>query len=87
MLLFVGAERCVHCRKLWHILAQEAVIPLTDGLDTRYLDADLNPALATRLGVRGLPALLALRGGHEISRAPAHLTSENVQGWLKDLFA
>lgn len=87
VLLFVGAERCVHCRKLWHILAQEAVIPLTDRLDTRYLDADLNPALATRLGVRGLPALLALRGGNEISRAPAHLTSEGVHGWLRDLFA
>lgn len=83
ILLFVGAERCVHCRRLWQLLANEKLIPLTARFDTRYLDADLNTELASQLGVRGLPTLLVLRQGQPVSRAPAQQSVESVGEWLQ----
>jgi hypothetical protein len=83
ILLFVGAERCVHCRRLWQLLENEKLIPLTARFDTRYLDADLNTELASQLGVRGLPTLLVLRQGQPVSRAPAQQSVESVGEWLQ----
>jgi thioredoxin-like negative regulator of GroEL len=87
VLLFVGAERCVHCRKLWQLLAQEKVASRIAALDTRYLDADRHPELAATLGVRGLPTLLLIEQGQPTSRAPAQPSVENLLAWLNGALA
>ena len=82
MLLFVGAERCVHCRKLWQLLAQGKLSSRIAKLDTRYLDADRHQALASDLGVRGLPTLLLIKPGQLALRAPAQLSVDTLFDWL-----
>lgn len=82
VLLFVGAERCVHCRKLWQLLAHEKLSPRLAQLDTRYLDADRHQDLAGDLGVRGLPTLLLIKPGQPVSRAPAQLSVDTLLDWL-----
>lgn len=82
VLLFVGAERCVHCRKLWQLLAHEKLSPRLAQLDTRYLDADRHQVLASDLGVRGLPTLLLIKPGQPASRAPAQLSVDALLDWL-----
>ncbi|MGX2011455.1 thioredoxin family protein, partial [Enterobacter asburiae] len=74
LLLFVGAERCVHCRKLWQLLGHANLASHLAALETRYLDADRHQELATALGVRGLPALLMVKSGQPTARAPADLS-------------
>jgi hypothetical protein len=83
LLLFVGAERCVHCRKLWQLLRQTSVASHLATLETRYLDADRHQELATALGVRGLPALLVVKSGQPTARAPADLSVESLLDWLQ----
>lgn len=83
VLLFVGAERCVHCRKLWQLLSQNTITPQIERFDTCYLDADQYQALASELGVRGLPTLLALTPGESPLRAPSSLTVETLAEWLE----
>ena len=82
VLLFVGAERCVHCRKLWQLLAHEKLSPRLAQLDTRYLDADRHQDLTGDLGVRGLPTLLLIKPGQPASRAPAQLSVDALLDWL-----
>ncbi len=82
VLLFVGAERCVHCRKLWQLLAQGKLSSRIAQLDTRYLDADRHQALASDLGVRGLPTLLLIKPGQLALRAPAQLSVDTLFDWL-----
>lgn len=82
VLLFVGAERCIHCRNLWRKLNEPA---LAAGLAERphyYLDADRFPELAARFGVRGLPALLLLKDGEVLDRAKNGLTTGQLAQWL-----
>ena len=82
VLLFIGAERCVHCRKLWQLLAQGKLSSRIAQLDTRYLDADRHQALASDLGVRGLPTLLLIKPGQLALRAPAQLSVDTLFDWL-----
>ncbi|GAA0495626.1 aryl-sulfate sulfotransferase [Tatumella terrea] len=84
VLLFVGAERCVHCRKLWHLLNDANVAERLSLTEKRYLDADHHQDLATHLGVRGLPTLLAVQQGKSIARAPATPSLEQLLQWLND---
>lgn len=84
ILLFVGAERCVHCRKLWQLLAHEKLSQRVAVLDSRYLDADQHQELAAALGVRGLPTLLVLKQGQPTARGPAQLSLEGLLAWLDE---
>ena len=84
-LLFVGAERCVHCRKLWQLLAHEKLSQRIAQFETRYLDADLHQELASDLGVRGLPTLLLITSGQPISRAPTQYSVESLLNWLNSV--
>ncbi len=79
----LSGRSAAHCRRLWQLLENEKLIPLTARFDTRYLDADLNTELASQLGVRGLPTLLVLRQGQPVSRAPAQQSVESVGEWLQ----
>ncbi|PLM92597.1 thioredoxin, partial [Klebsiella variicola] len=85
VLLFVGAERCVHCRKLWQLLAHEKLSQRIAQFETRYLDADLHQELASDLGVRGLPTLLLITSGQPISRAPTQYSVASLLNWLNSV--
>ena len=77
----------MHCRKLWQLLGHEKLSQRTAQLDTRYLDADQYQALASALGVRGLPTLLLVKQGQPVARAPAQPSVENLSDWLNSVLA
>lgn len=67
---------------MWRLLENARAHEKMRGLEKRYLDADSHTALAARLGVRGLPALLVLKQGQVIARAPADPAIEELLVWL-----
>jgi thioredoxin 2 len=49
------------------------------------VDVDANPQLAGRLGVQGIPALFAFRGGAVAARQAGVTDSATLRGWVERL--
>lgn len=47
------------------------------------VDTQANPALAARFGVRGIPALMLLRGGKAVDQLVGAQTVEAVVAWFR----
>ena len=62
-----GAAWCAPCRILAKVL--EEVAPAYESrVQVRTLDTDLNPATATRYGVRSLPTLIFFKDGKVVDQ-------------------
>ena len=57
-----GAEWCGPCRVMEPVL-EAAVLELAGAVRFHEVDADANPGLLVRYGVRGLPTVLVFRDG------------------------
>ncbi|HEX6589229.1 MAG TPA: thioredoxin domain-containing protein [Longimicrobiales bacterium] len=62
-----GAEWCGPCRVMEPVL-EAAVLELAGVVRFHEVDADANPGLVARYGVRGLPTVLVFRDGGLIDR-------------------
>jgi thioredoxin len=51
------------------------------------LDVDSEPETASQLRVRGLPVLIAFRGGREVARIQGAKSPRDVERWLQGLAA
>lgn len=49
------------------------------------VDTDLHPALGTRFGIRSIPTLLVIRGGHEIGRHSGAVGSAQIVSWVRSV--
>ena len=58
----VWSETCIPCRQMTRLLQQVAT-EIPPQVLIGQLDADLNPGLVARYGVRGLPTLLLFKDG------------------------
>ena len=67
VVLEVGAERCAPCRALERVM-RELATEHGGAVRMASVDADAEPQLAARLGVRGLPTLIVFRDGEEVTR-------------------
>lgn len=56
------SESCIPCRQMTRLLQQLAA-EIPPGVLIGQVDADRNPALVERYGVRGLPTLLLFKDG------------------------
>ncbi|MEM6994629.1 MAG: thioredoxin domain-containing protein [Myxococcota bacterium] len=65
--LEVGAPRCGPCRALLAVL-DALVVEVGDAVRITSTNADAEPDLAARLGVRSLPTLIVFRDGVEVER-------------------
>jgi thioredoxin 1 len=67
VMLDIWGPSCVHCRKL-----ESIIMDLASKYDGRVKVAEMNaavsPLTSTRLGVRGTPTVIYLRGGVEVER-------------------
>ena len=61
------ADWCGPCRAMAPTLAAFAASRAGEVL-VLQLDTDLNPQTAARFGIRGIPTLIAFRGGREVGR-------------------
>lgn len=47
------------------------------------VDTERSPALASRFGVRGIPAIMLLRGGKVLDRLEGAQTADAVIAWFR----
>jgi thioredoxin 2 len=46
------------------------------------VNTDENPGLAQRFGVRGIPAMFAIKGGKVIDQTVGGMNKEGILGWF-----
>ncbi len=61
------ADWCGPCKTMAPLLDELARNRIGEVLVTK-LDTDRNPGMAARFGIRGIPTLIAFRGGREVAR-------------------
>lgn len=82
--LEVGAPRCGPCRALVAVL-DALVADVGDTVRIASTDADSEPDLAARLGVRSLPTLIVFRDGVEVERRVGYGRARPVQELVRAL--
>ena len=61
----------------------KAAAALAPGVRLAKLDTEAEPAVSQRLGIRGIPLLVAFRGGREIARAAGAQPAAGIVGWVR----
>lgn len=51
------------------------------------VDTDLHPALGTRFGIRSIPTLLVIQGGHELGRHSGAVSSTQIVNWVRSVLS
>lgn len=72
-----GAARRMESLVAWVKVTQKRRLRVVD------LDADAAPELADRLGVREIPTLLVLDGGHEVDRLEGRATGRQIEELIR----
>jgi thioredoxin 2 len=47
------------------------------------VDTQAEPALAARFGIRGIPTLVAFRGGREVARQAGAMDAAGIVSWVR----
>jgi len=86
VLAFVTADWCPSCQSLKRGgLADEGVARwIADNTHPVLIDADAQREVAAGLNVSGIPALILLRDGREISRSVGASSAAALRGWLAE---
>lgn len=77
VLLDLWAAWCGPCRMIAPVVEQLAT-ELTGKARVGKLDVDVNPATASRFGVRSIPTLLVIKNGREVDRLVGLQTKEAI---------
>jgi len=82
LLLDVWAPWCGPCRAMAPMF-ERAAKELEPGVRVLKLNADNAPGVSSRLGITGIPTLLLLHGGREISRSSGAMDAPSIVAWTK----
>jgi len=80
VLVDVWAPWCGPCRTMAPMF-ERAARELEPNVRLLKLDADKAPALSSRLSITGIPTLLLMRGGKEISRQSGAMDTQRIVAW------
>jgi thioredoxin 2 len=82
LLVDVWAPWCGPCRAMAPMFERAAKV-LEPGVRLLKLNTDSAPEVSSRLGITGIPTLLLMQGGREISRISGGLDSQRIVDWTK----
>ncbi len=80
LLVDVWAPWCGPCRSMAPMF-ESAAQQLEPNVRLLKLNADTAPAVSSRLGITGIPTLLLMQGGREISRTSGAMDTRNIVAW------
>jgi thioredoxin 2 len=83
LLVDVWAPWCGPCRAMAPMF-ERAAKELEPGVRLLKLNADEAPAVSSRFSITGIPTLLLMRGGKEISRQSGAMNTGNIVAWTLD---
>jgi thioredoxin 2 len=76
------ADWCGPCKMMAPVLDQIAHDRMGEALVAK-LDTDRNPTMAVRFGIRGIPTLIAFRGGKEVARETGAVPRPKLEALLE----
>jgi thioredoxin 2 len=76
------AAWCGPCRMMAPEFARAATV-LAPAVRLAKLDTEAEPAVSERLGIRGIPLLVAFRGGREIARQAGAQPAAGIVEWVR----
>ena len=80
VLVDVWAPWCGPCRSMAPMY-ERAARELEPKVRLLKLNSDTAPAVSSRLGISGIPTLLLMRGGREISRTAGAMDTQKIVAW------
>lgn len=82
LLIDVWAPWCGPCRTMAPMF-ERAAKELEPDVRLLKLNADTAPDVSSRLRITGIPTLLLLRGGREISRSSGAMDARSIVAWTR----
>lgn len=80
VLIDVWAPWCGPCRAMAPMY-ERAAKELEPKVRLLKLNSDTAPAVSSRLGISGIPTLLLMRGGREVSRTSGAMDTQRIVAW------
>jgi thioredoxin 2 len=82
VLVDIWAPWCGPCRSMAPMF-ERAAQELEPKLRLLKLNADIAPSVSSRLRISGIPTLLLMRGGREISRTSGAMDTRKIVAWTR----
>ena len=76
------APWCGPCRMMAPEFARAAQT-LAPGVRFAKIDTEAHPAVSARFGIRGIPLLVAFRGGRELARQAGAQRADEIERWIR----